>query len=179
MPKPKWSLNTIYISERLQEHNVYGNEGSGSGFFIDDKGTLVTNYHVVEFADKISIAFNNGAKYDVKYVVDFEEKFDLAVLKVDIKGNDYFNLTDTYTKGEQVYAIGSALGDFLVNTGCYLIEPEVLKMIPEGTFIHMPDVIQMCMDAGESVGVYPISEEQWQDMGQIDEMEKMQKKLKE
>ena len=65
----------------------------------------------------------------------------------------------------------------LVNTGCYLIEPDVLDIIPAGTFIHMPEVIQKCMDDGKSVGVYPISEEQWQDMGQIDEMEKMQKRL--
>ena len=65
----------------------------------------------------------------------------------------------------------------LVNTGCYIIEPEVLEMIPAGTFIHMPEVIQMCMDEGMAVGVYPISEEQWQDMGQIDEMEKMNKKI--
>lgn len=92
-------------------HNVYGNEGSGSGFFIDDKGTLVTNYHVVQFADKISVAFSDGGTYAVESVIDFEEKYDIAILKVDIEGNDYFEFASTHTKGEQVYAIGSALGN--------------------------------------------------------------------
>lgn len=64
---------------------------------------------------------------------------------------------------------------YLVNTGYYVVESEVLSEIPKDTFIHMTDVVQKCMDEGKPVGVFPISENQWSDMGQIDEMEKMQK----
>ena len=63
---------------------------------------------------------------------------------------------------------------YLVNTGYYVVEAEFLSEIPKDTFIHMPDVVQKCMDAGKPVGVYPISEGQWSDMGQIDDMERMQ-----
>ena len=66
---------------------------------------------------------------------------------------------------------------FITNTGFYVIEPEFLDMIPDNTFIHITDVIQKCIDLGKSVGVYKISEDKWLDMGQLEEMEKMKKKL--
>ncbi len=67
---------------------------------------------------------------------------------------------------------------YLVNTGYYVAETEFLSEIPMDTFIHMTDVVQKCIDEGKSVGVYPISESQWSDMGQIDEMNMMQNKYK-
>lgn len=66
---------------------------------------------------------------------------------------------------------------YLVNTGYYVVEPEILSEIPENTFIHITDVVQRCMNSGKKIGVYPISESQWSDMGQIDEMQKMQLKI--
>lgn len=63
---------------------------------------------------------------------------------------------------------------FITNTGLYVLEPGFLEEIPEQTFIHITDVIQKCIDKGENVGVYPISEENWLDMGQIDELKRMQ-----
>lgn len=66
---------------------------------------------------------------------------------------------------------------FITNTGFYIIEPEFLQMIPDNTFIHITDVIQKCIDAGKDVGVFTISEDKWLDMGQMEELEKMKKKL--
>lgn len=66
---------------------------------------------------------------------------------------------------------------FLTNTGLYILEPEFLKKIPENTFIHITDVLQKCIGEGESVGVYQITEENWLDMGQLDELERMKKRL--
>lgn len=67
--------------------------------------------------------------------------------------------------------------DFLINTGLYLIEPEFLKKIPENTFIHITDVIQNCIDEGLNVGVFPVSQENWMDMGQLEELEKMRDRI--
>ena len=47
---------------------------------------------------------------------------------------------------------------FLTNTGLYVLEPRFLDKIPKDTFIHITDVIQTCIDQGEKVGIYPISE---------------------
>ena len=66
---------------------------------------------------------------------------------------------------------------FLINTGLYMIEPEVLDDIDEGEFIHLPDLAQRYLERGERVGVFPISEKSWLDMGQFNEMENMMKNL--
>ncbi len=66
---------------------------------------------------------------------------------------------------------------FLTNTGLYVIEPEFLKYIPQNTYINITDVIQNCIDEGMKIGMFPISDDKWSDMGQIEEMEKMKLKL--
>lgn len=66
---------------------------------------------------------------------------------------------------------------FVTNTGLYVIEPEFIDYIPEDTFIHITDVIQLCINKGENVGVYKIAEDKWLDMGQLEELEKMKEKL--
>lgn len=63
---------------------------------------------------------------------------------------------------------------FLTNTGCYIVEPEVLDELEDNTPIGFPDIIERCKKRGKKVGVYPISENAWLDMGQIDELRKME-----
>lgn len=64
-----------------------------------------------------------------------------------------------------------------VNTGFYIIEPEFLGLIPENQFIHITDIIKLCIKKGERTGVYLIDENNWMDMGQIEELEKMKDKM--
>lgn len=66
---------------------------------------------------------------------------------------------------------------FLVNTGLYVLEPEVLNEIGVNEYIHLPDLAQKYIERGERVGVFPISERAWMDMGQFNEMDKMLKTL--
>ena len=61
----------------------------------------------------------------------------------------------------------------------YILEPEVIKDIPEGEFYNLPDILQKYIDEGEGVGVYPISEQSWMDMGQISEMKEMVERIEE
>lgn len=66
---------------------------------------------------------------------------------------------------------------FLTNTGFYVLEPEFIQEIPDNTFVHITDIIQQCIDKGKRVGVYKIDEEKWLDMGQMEELERMKKRL--
>lgn len=66
---------------------------------------------------------------------------------------------------------------YLINTGLYMVEPDVLDDIKDGEFIHMPDLANRYLQKGEKVGVFPISEKSWLDMGQFSEMENMMKNL--
>ena len=66
---------------------------------------------------------------------------------------------------------------FLTNTSIYIVEPSVVEDIPEGTAITFPEIIQMQIDKGRKAAVYPVSESEWLDMGQLSELEKMRERL--
>jgi dTDP-glucose pyrophosphorylase len=66
---------------------------------------------------------------------------------------------------------------FFTNTGMYIVNPQVLKNIPQNKKIGFPDVIDSFRQQGESIGIYPISDYAWLDMGQIDELEEMRRRL--
>lgn len=67
---------------------------------------------------------------------------------------------------------------FLTNTGCYIVEPQVIEQLEDDVAVGFPDIIEKCRTEGKKVGIYPIGEKAWQDMGQIDELEKMQKRFR-
>lgn len=66
---------------------------------------------------------------------------------------------------------------FFTNTGMYLVEPKVIEELTSNEFIGFPDVIDKYRVNGEKIGVYPISEDSWMDMGQLDEMEEMRRRM--
>ena len=66
---------------------------------------------------------------------------------------------------------------FLTNTGIYVVEPEIINDMIKGESIGFPDVIERQRQKGKRVAVYPVSENDWMDMGQVSELEKMRIKL--
>lgn len=66
---------------------------------------------------------------------------------------------------------------FLTNTGIYIVEPEVLNDIEDNVAIGFPDIIEKERAQGKKVAIYPISENSWLDMGQLDELENMRIRL--
>ena len=83
----------------------------GSGFFIDDQGTFVTNYHVIDGTVSGEITLQDGTAVDIVAVKDYDEALDLAVLQANISGNEYLTISERdVVTGETVYAIGSSQG---------------------------------------------------------------------
>ncbi len=66
---------------------------------------------------------------------------------------------------------------FLANTGIYVVEPEVIDDIECDKFIDFPDIVELERKKGKKVAAYPVSENEWMDMGQLPELEKMRIKL--
>lgn len=66
---------------------------------------------------------------------------------------------------------------YFVNTGMYILNPELKKEIPENTFYHMTDLTDKLLKENRKVGMYPISEDSFLDMGEFEEMHRMEKKL--
>ena len=83
----------------------------GSGFFIDDRGTLITNYHVIDGTVSGQISLTDGTVCPILSVLGYDPALDIAVLKADISGNPYLTLAqDGVTTGETIYALGSSEG---------------------------------------------------------------------
>tara|TARA_Y100000310_G_C20529018_1_gene737524 strand:- start:23 stop:1072 length:1050 start_codon:yes stop_codon:yes gene_type:complete len=56
--------------------------------------------------------------------------------------------------------------DFLINTGLYVLNPDVLELIPENKFYHITHLIEDAKNLGKKIGVFPIDEDAWIDVGQ-------------
>ena len=67
--------------------------------------------------------------------------------------------------------------NFLTNTGLYVVEPALLPQIEDGKKQGFPDIIAQCRGAGGRVGVYPIGEGCWMDMGQMEELDEMRRRF--
>ncbi|MEW5978175.1 MAG: Do family serine endopeptidase [Acidobacteriota bacterium] len=84
----------------------------GSGFIVDKAGYILTNFHVVEKADKINVSLANGDEYPAK-VIGKDEATDLAVIKIDAKKDlptAALGNSDAMNQGDWVLAIGSPFG---------------------------------------------------------------------
>lgn len=64
-----------------------------------------------------------------------------------------------------------------INTGMYIVDPELLEKIPTDTTFHMTDFAALLMREGYQVGMYPVSEDSFLDMGEFEEMHRMEEKL--
>lgn len=67
--------------------------------------------------------------------------------------------------------------DYLVNTGMYVLEPAILDLIPDNTFFHITQLIDELKKNNRRVGVYPVYENSWIDVGQWEEYRKAIKYL--
>ncbi len=67
---------------------------------------------------------------------------------------------------------------FLTNTGCYIVEPEVIVGLERNISVDFPEIIEKCIKQDRKVGVYPISENAWMDMGQLEGLKDMEEGLR-
>ncbi|MCF7884880.1 MAG: Do family serine endopeptidase [Candidatus Marinimicrobia bacterium] len=89
----------------------------GSGVIVNEKGYILTNNHVIENGEKISVQLSNGEVYKAE-IIGTDSKTDLAVIKIDAKDLSPATLgnSDKLQVGEWVAAIGSPLSENLAHT---------------------------------------------------------------
>ena len=66
---------------------------------------------------------------------------------------------------------------YFINTGMYVLDPQYIEKIPDDTFYHMTHLADQLMSDGLKVGMYPISENSFLDMGEFEEMKKMEERI--
>jgi len=89
----------------------YTQEGAGSGWIIDENGLVVTNNHVVEGAESVTVTLNDGKTYTAE-TTRTDPLSDLAVVKIDAQNLPAASIGDPaqLQVGDWVVAIGNALG---------------------------------------------------------------------
>ena len=85
---------------------------SGSGFVLTDDGYILTNYHVIEDSDSITVSLYDGTTYDAE-LIGYDQSNDIAVLKVETDGLTPVIIgdSDNLNVGDSVLAIGNPLGE--------------------------------------------------------------------
>lgn len=114
---------TVWVDKglRIEKGLGYSDISIGSGFFIDERGYIVTNYHVIE--SEVDPEYEGYSRLYIKTSKDSETKvpakvigydsvMDLALLKTEITPDFVFQLgsSENLEIGDQIYAIGSPLG---------------------------------------------------------------------
>jgi serine protease Do len=113
--------------------------GLGSGFIIDPDGTIITNNHVVDGAQKVVVTLVDGKSFDAK-VVGRDPKSDIAILKIDAKQTlaaAPLGDSDQLEVGEWVLAVGNPFGlDHSVTTGIVSAKGRHIGAGPYDSFIQ-------------------------------------------
>ncbi len=93
---------------RHPQRDVQPIQSEGSGFIVRPDGYILTNFHVVEAADKIDVKMKDGREFSAK-VVGTDEKTDIAVIKIDAKDLPFAELgdSDAVRVGQFAFAIGA------------------------------------------------------------------------
>src|SRR5271163_3821887 len=88
-------------------------EGAGSGFVIDPRGYILTNFHVVQEAQSIEVVLGDQSRYPAKYI-GADQRNDVALIKIEPKGKDLVALplgdSSALQVGQKVLAIGNPFG---------------------------------------------------------------------
>ena len=116
--------STVGIQTSITSTNLWGQQttsaASGSGFILTADGYIVTNYHVIQNANSVTVSTYGGASYNAK-IVGYDESNDLAVLKIEAAGLSPVVLgsSEKLNVGDTVLAIGNPLGEltFSLTTG--------------------------------------------------------------
>ena len=82
----------------------------GTGFYIDDLGTVVTNYHVIQDCSSAYVTTNDSGTYEVKKVLGYSEELDIALLETTKSNSTAVETCTSVTTGETIYVLGSSLG---------------------------------------------------------------------
>jgi len=88
--------------------------GSGTGFFVSSNGFIVTNHHVIEGANKVTVTTPSGESFEAK-VVSTSTSTDLALLRIPYQTKNYLTFTNSGSEdiGDQVFTLGYPVSDIL------------------------------------------------------------------
>ncbi len=117
--------------------------------------------------------------YDYRKIYDFHKKGGFSItLVASLQHHKMpYGVCELKKEGELKCLKEKPEYDMLVNIGFYIIEPDAIKYIPQNTFFHMTDLIRALQANGCRIGVYPVYQSNWIDVGQWEDYKKVVRSL--
>jgi len=175
-------ISTHYKAEMLQDYFGDGKKWGVTIEYIHEDTPLGTAGALRYLEDKFNTPFFVSncdiiLRTDYKSILDFHTNGSYALtLVASIRHYKIpYGICVVKNTGELDSIREKPEYDFLVNTGVYLIEPDVIKFLPKDSYFDMPDLIDKIKENKLTVGVFPVSEKSWSDAGQWSEYNEMAK----
>ena len=155
-------LKPKYTIEFIEETQPLGTAGSLKQLFGKFKHPFfVTNCDIIIDANYSSVYdFHKKEKNDITLVASAKE----YIIP--------YGTCELNSSGHLSHINEKPQFDFLINTGLYVLNPDVLTIIPENKFYHITNLIEDAKNQGKKIGVFPIDDDAWIDIGQWSEYKK-------
>jgi NDP-sugar pyrophosphorylase family protein len=155
-------LNPDYSVSFVDENKPMGTAGGLKylkGKF--DKPFFVTNCDIIIKADYVDLYdFHQKGGYDITLVASVKE-YIIPYGTCELNGEGHLSHINEKPKY-----------DFLINTGLYVLNSDILELIPENKFYHITHMIEDAKNQGKKIGLFPIDDDAWIDVGQWAEYKK-------
>lgn len=167
----KADMMEFYLSQLDHKYDIE--------FFMEDKplGTIgsvsllkgkITTPFFVSNCDSI-----NEQDYRDVYDYHVNNKNDMTIVTMVKSFKIPYGVIETGEDGLMIGLKEKPEHTYMVNTGVYILNPELIDEIPEGEFFHITHLMEKIKARGGRVGCFPVSEEAWKDMGEWPEYLKM------
>lgn len=143
-PQQVYAMNVnavVAVTSQSVQTNIYGQvsktASAGSGFIVSEDGFVVTNYHVIEGAIKVSVITYDEVEHSAT-VIGYDETNDVALLK--IEGSFpcvAIGSSDELQVGDQVMAIGNPLGELTSTLTVGYVSAKDRMVTTDGTSLNM------------------------------------------
>ncbi len=127
---------------------------------------FVTNCDIVVLAD-----------YGKMYEYHMKHEYDMTLVTSAMQYTIPYGVCELRNGGELERIVEKPRIDLLVNTGLYILNPDVLSLLPEHEYFDTTDLIQRLLETNRRIGLYPVPQQSWLDVGQWEEYRKTVKRL--
>ena len=159
--------NSDYQIEYIQEKDFLGT--AGSLYLLKDKISktfFVSNCDIIIDCD-----------YSEIYKYHYENKNEITIVGVLKHYPIPYGVLETKENGVLASIQEKPEFTFKINSGMYVLEPHLLQEIPENQHFHITELIEKVRERGGRVGVFPVNEGAWMDIGEWSEYNKTVQKL--
>ena len=172
-----FGVKDFYISLNYKKNLIksYLSESKILGLkFIEEKKPLGTAGSISMLKGKINEDFfvincDSIIQIDLKRFYEFHKNknFQISLVAATKNFQLSYGSCEINKNGELKKIVEKPKINFLANTGLYLLKPDIINLIPKNKFFEMDVLIKKVKQKGGKVGVFPMNEDQWNDVGEL------------